>query len=133
VAGPSGVEAYLAAVPPPYRALLEELRKTIKSAAPDATETISYRMPAFKDRNGRSLVWYAAFKDHCSLFPATGAVMEALEKELQPYLSGKGTLRFTADRPMPARLVKRIVRVRLGENASRGRAYRGARTDRSTR
>src|SRR5207249_6390288 len=97
------------------RVALEKLRKTIKSAAPEATETISYQMPAFKD-HGRFLVSYAAFKDHCSLFPASYAVMEALGEELKPYVSGKGTLRFTADKPIPAALVRKIVRTRLEEN-----------------
>jgi uncharacterized protein YdhG (YjbR/CyaY superfamily) len=120
VAGPTSVEDYLAALPEEQRVVLEKLRKTIRAAAPEATETISYQMPTFKD-NGRVLVYYAAFKDHCSLFPASNAVMEALGKELKPYFSGKGTLRFTADKPLPAALVKKIVRARIEENAARGR------------
>ena len=63
---------------------------------------------------------YAAFKDHCSLFPASGAVLEALGEELKPYFTGKGTIRFTADKPLPAALVKRIVKVRVQENATSG-------------
>jgi len=120
VATPTSVEDYLAAVPEKSRAALEKLRKTIKAAAPEATETISYQMPAFKD-HGRFLVSYAAFKDHCSLFPASNAVMEALGEELNPYFSGKGTLRFTADKPIPAALVKKIVKARIEENAARRR------------
>ena len=120
MAGPTSVEDYLAALPAEQRAALEKLRKTIRSAAPEATETISYQMPTFKDR-GRVLVHYAAFKDHCSLFPASIGVMEALGEELKPYFSGKGTLRFTADKPLPAALVKKIVKARLEENAARGR------------
>jgi len=120
MAGPTSVEDYLAALPAEQRAALEKLRKTIRSAAPEATETISYQMPAFKDR-GRFLVSYAAFKNHCSLFPASNAVMDALGEELKPYFSGKGTLRFTADKPLPAALVKKIVKARLEENAARGR------------
>ena len=118
MAGPTGVEDYLAALPDEQRAALEKLRKTIRSAAPQATETISYQMPAFK-QDGRFLVSYAAFKDHCSLYPASYAVMEALGDELEPYFSGKGTLRFQADEPIPATLVKKIVRLRLEENAGR--------------
>src|SRR5438309_2152092 len=83
--------------------VLAELRTTIKAAAPEATETISYQMPAFKD-HGRFLVSYAAFKDHCSLFPASKAVMESLGEELKRYVSGKGTLRFTVDKPIPSAL-----------------------------
>jgi uncharacterized protein YdhG (YjbR/CyaY superfamily) len=117
MAAPSSVEDYLAALPPEPRDALEKLRKTIKAAAPEATETISYQMPTFK-MDGRFLVSYAAFKNHCSLFPASEAVMQALGEELRPYFSGKGTLRFTADKPIPAALVKRIVETRIEENAA---------------
>lgn len=117
MAAPTRVEDYLAALPEASRAALQKLRKTIKAAAPAATETISYQMPTFKD-NGRFLVSFAAFKDHCSLFPASEAVIEALGEELKPYFSGKGTIRFHADRPLPAALVKKIVKVRLEENAA---------------
>jgi uncharacterized protein YdhG (YjbR/CyaY superfamily) len=120
VAGPTSVEDYLAALPEGQRVVLEKLRKTIRAAAPEAIETISYQMPTFKD-HGRVLVYYAAFKDHCSLFPASNAVMEALGEELKPYFAGKGTLRFTADKPLPAALVKKIVKARIEENAARGR------------
>lgn len=74
-------------------------------------------MPTFKD-HGRFLVSFAAFKNHCSLFPASKAVMEALGEELKPYFSGKGTIRFHADKPLPAELVKRIVKARIKENAA---------------
>lgn len=117
MAAPTSVEEYLAALPKKSRAALVKLRKRIRAAAPDATETISYQMPAFKD-HGRFLVSYAAFKEHCSLFPASEAVIEALGEELKPYFSGKGTIRFTADKPLPARLVRKIVKVRLEENAA---------------
>jgi uncharacterized protein YdhG (YjbR/CyaY superfamily) len=118
---PASVEEYLAALPAESRVVLEHLRETIRAAAPEATEAISYQMPAFK-RDGRFLVSYAAFKDHCSLFPASGAVMDALGEELQPYVSGKGTLRFTVADPIPDRLVRRIVEVRLAEvSAETGR------------
>jgi uncharacterized protein YdhG (YjbR/CyaY superfamily) len=120
MAEPAGVEDYLAALPEDQRAALEKLRTTIRAAAPEATETISYQMPTFKLR-GRVLVYYAAFKDHCSLFPASEAVMEALGEELKPYFSGKGTLRFTPDKPIPVAIVKKIVKARIEENAARGR------------
>ena len=118
MAAPTNVEEYLAALPEGSRAALTKIRETIKAAAPEATETISYQMPAFK-HHGRFLVSYAAFKDHCSFFPASNAVMRALGKELKPYFSGKGTLRFTAEKPIPAALVKKIVKARLEENAAR--------------
>jgi uncharacterized protein YdhG (YjbR/CyaY superfamily) len=117
MAVPSSVEDYLAALPEAPRAALEKLRKTIKAAAPEATETISYQMPAFK-LHGRFLVSYAAFKEHCSFFPASSKVLEAHGEELKPYFSGKGTLRFTADKPLPTALVKKIVKVRIKENAA---------------
>jgi uncharacterized protein YdhG (YjbR/CyaY superfamily) len=120
MAGPTDVEDYLAALPEDQGAALEKLRKTIRAAAPEATEMISYQMPTFKD-HGRVLVYYAAFKDHCSLFPASEAVMKALGEELKPYFAGKGTLRFTPDKPIPAALVKKIVKARIEENAARGR------------
>jgi uncharacterized protein YdhG (YjbR/CyaY superfamily) len=117
MAAPSSVEEYLAALPEAPRAALEKLRKTIKASAPEATETISYQMPAFK-LNGRFLVSYAAFKNHCSLFPASAKVLEEHGEELKPYFSGKGTIRFTTDKPLPSALVKKIVKARIEENGA---------------
>ena len=115
MAGPSDVDAYLATLPDDQRDALQKLREQITRAAPEATETISYKMPAFKDR-GRFLVSYNAYKEHCSLYPGTGRMMELFGDELEPYFSGKGTLRFTPKQPIPASLVKKIVRTRLEEN-----------------
>jgi len=116
MAEPSNVEDYLADVPADVRATLEQLRRTIKTAAPDATETISYAMPTFKYQ-GRALLGFAAFKSHCSLFPYSRKVMVVLEEELQPFdTSGKGpTIRFSADKPLPAALVRNLVRTRIKE------------------
>jgi uncharacterized protein YdhG (YjbR/CyaY superfamily) len=100
---------------------MERMRQAIKSAAPDATELISYNMPAFKSHGGQFLVSYAAFKRHYSLFPASEAVIEAAGEDLTPYLSGKGTIRFPADDPIPVSLVERIVKTRLEENAAHER------------
>ena len=111
------VEHYLAALPVESRAALEELRRNIRAAAAGATETISYGMPAFKD-NGRSLVAYGAFKDHCSLFPASGKMIEDHKRELAGFTTSKGTIQFTLDKPLPIALVKKIVKARLAENAS---------------
>ena len=119
--GPSDVEAYLADLSPKQRVVLQTLRDQIKRAAPDATETISYGMPAFRE-GGRFLVSYNAYKEHCSLYPGTGRMQELFGDELEPFLAGKGTLRFTPDRPIPAALVKKIVRVRLEENEAARRA-----------
>src|SRR5580765_6907169 len=96
MAPPPTVEAYLADLPADRRAALETLRRTIRAAAPDATESIAYSMPAFRSHGGQFLVSYAAYKKHDSLFPASGAVVEALGAELTPYLAGKGTIQFPA-------------------------------------
>ena len=116
------VEDYLAALARTRaEPFVEGLRATIRLAAPDAVETIAYAMPAFR-LDGRFCVSYAAYKDHYSLFPASGAVVAALGDELAPYLAGKGTIRFRADRPIPLGLVSRIVEVRpLQEHAASGR------------
>ena len=115
MSGPSDVDDYLAAIPEAQRRALEKLRKQIKAAAPEATETISYQMPAFRDQ-GRFLVSYNAYKEHCSLYPGTGRMMELFGDELEPFFAGKGTLRFTPERPLPAALVRKIVKTRLEEN-----------------
>jgi uncharacterized protein YdhG (YjbR/CyaY superfamily) len=119
VAKPTTVDEYLAILPDDRRAGMEELRNTIKAAAPDATETIAYSMPAMRSHGGQFLVSYAAYKKHYSLFPASEAVVEAGGEELRPYLAGKGTIQFPADKPLPTALVTRIVRVRVAENAER--------------
>lgn len=118
---PSSVEEYIAGFPEDRQAGLEALRAAIRAGAPEATEQISYQMPAFRS-HGQFLVSYAAFKQHYSLFPASEAVTEELGEDLAPYLAGKGTIRFPADRPIPADLVTRITRIRLGENAASDRA-----------
>jgi uncharacterized protein YdhG (YjbR/CyaY superfamily) len=120
VAGPRSVEDYLSQVPEDARAALEKLRKTIKAAAPDTTETISYQMPTFKYR-GRALVGYAAFKNHCSLFPYSTKVMDSYKEELKSYETSKGTIRFSTDNPLPAALVKSLVKERIEEIETRKR------------
>jgi len=111
------VDDYMARVPPEFRKALQALRKTIKAAAPDAEEVISYQMPAFRQKG--ILVYYAAFKDHCSLFVGSEKVRRQFAAELKPFEAGKGTHQFTPDQPIPARLVTRIVKARLAENAAR--------------
>lgn len=118
--GPASVEDYMAGLPDERRAALEALRQTIRAAAPETTELISYQMPAFKS-HGRFLVSYAAYKNHYSLFPASEAVIDALGEELAPYLSGKGTIRFPAASPIPAATVAKIIKVRFAENAAHER------------
>lgn len=120
MAAPTTVEEYMAPLPDDRRAVMEEFRRTIRAAAPDATELISYQMPAFRS-HGQFLVSYAAFKAHYSLFPASEAVIDALGDELKPHLSGKGTIRFRAGDPLPVALVTKIVKIRHAENAARDR------------
>ena len=116
---PTSVEDYLAGLPDERRAAAEELRQTIKTAAPEATETIAYQMPAYRSHGGQFLVSYAAFKNHYSLFPASQAVIEALGAELKPYLRGKATISFPADDALPVAVVTKIVKVRVAEIAAR--------------
>ena len=118
---PTSVEDYLAALPDERRAGVERLRQTINAAAPEATETIAYGMPALRSHGGQFLVSYAAYKKHYSLFPASEAVVEALGSELTPYLAGKGTIQFPADRPIPAAVVTKVVKVRFAENKAHAR------------
>lgn len=115
---PTTVEEYLAGLPDAQRAALEELRRTVNAAAPDAEESIAYQMPALRSHGGQFLVSYAAFKNHYSLFPASDEVVGTLGDELTPYLAGKGTIRFPASRPIPLALVRRIVEIRVAENAA---------------
>ena len=112
------VDEYFDALPPERRAAMDALRAAVRAGAPDATEVIAYGMPALRSHGGQFLVSYAAYKKHYSLFPASEAVIEELGNELTPYLAGKGTIRFPADRPLPTGLVRTIVRVRFAENAA---------------
>jgi uncharacterized protein YdhG (YjbR/CyaY superfamily) len=121
VTKPTTVDAYLAGVPEPARAVLEGLRRTLRSAAPAAEETIAYDMPALR-LDGRFLVSYAAYRHHLSLFPASQGVQDACGDELRPYLAGRGTLQFKADAPLPEALVRKIVKIRLAEVGARGQA-----------
>ena len=114
---PKNVDEYLSAVPEPARGTLNTMRAAVRSAVPrEATETISYGMPAFK-HNG-VLVWLAAFKDHCSFFP-TASVIEAFKEELKGYPTSKGTIQFPTDKPLPAALVKRLVKARVAQNETK--------------
>jgi uncharacterized protein YdhG (YjbR/CyaY superfamily) len=115
------VEDYLARVPEEARATLEKLRKTIRATVPKAVEVIWYQMPTFK-LNGRPLVCVGAFKNHCSLFPMSMAIINAHKEELQTYHTSKGTIRFPIGKPLPAALVKKIVKARIEENEKRANA-----------
>ena len=109
------VDEYLANTPEPARSTLKHIRRVIKSVVPkQTTEVISYGMPMFK-YNGM-LVGYAAFKNHCSLFPTGSGVLDQFEKELKGYRTSKGTIQFPPDKPLPDALLKKIVRARVKEN-----------------
>lgn len=118
-AAPKSVAGYIARVPKPALGTFRKLRAAILSAVPaSAVEIISYGIPALKEK--RVLVWYAAFSDHCSLFP-TAAVIGAFKDELAGYSTSKGTIQFPLDKPLPTALVKRIVRERVRQaTKSRG-------------
>jgi uncharacterized protein YdhG (YjbR/CyaY superfamily) len=109
------VDEYLARVPQPARSTLNKMRAVIRSVVPEGTtEVISYGIPTFRYR--RALVAIAAFKDHCSLFPMGSSVLDAFKEDLKEFRVSKGTLHFPLDKPMPAALVKKIVRARIAQN-----------------
>ena len=110
------VDDYLASVPEQARATLEKLRGTIKATAPEAKEVISWRMPMYYYRG--MLVGFAAFKDHLSFFPGS-SVIEKYQDELKRYDTAKGTIRFPMSKPLPAALVKKLVKARIMENEAR--------------
>src|SRR6202047_73519 len=116
---PKNVDEYLAAAPHPARGTLEKVRAAIRSAVPaEATECISYGMPAFKHKG--VLVWFAAFSDHCSLFP-TASVIEAFKKELEGFSTSKGTIQFPTDKPLPVALIKKLVKARVAQVEGKNR------------
>jgi uncharacterized protein YdhG (YjbR/CyaY superfamily) len=116
---PKSIDEYLAGIPESARSALNKIRAAIRAAVPpEATETISYRMPAFK-HNG-VLVWFAAFSNHCSLFP-TASVIEAFKDELKGFSTSKGTIHFSTDKPVPAALIKKLVKARVAQMESKKR------------
>ena len=112
------VDRYIASQSDDRRVAMETLRDTINAAAPDATETIAYGMPALRGKSGSFLLSYDAVKNHYSVFPASEAVLEAGGDELKPYISGKATIQFPADQPIPTALITRIVKARVVEDAA---------------
>ena len=107
------MDEYLAGVPEPARTTLNKIRAAIRSAAPpEANETISYGIPAIK-YNG-VLLWFAAFSDHCSLFP-TASVIQTFKSDLKRYSTSKGTIKFPTDKPLPAALIRKMVKARVAQ------------------
>jgi uncharacterized protein YdhG (YjbR/CyaY superfamily) len=120
-AKPASIDQYIAASPPAARAILKKIRRTIRDAAPDAEEMISYRMPAF--RQGGVLVYFAAFKNHIGLFPPVKG-NPSLERAVARYAGPKGNLQFPLDEPIPYALIARIVKFRAKRNREKAGAKR---------
>ena len=113
-AAAKNVDEYLTAVPEPARTTLNTIRAVIRSMVPpETTEAITYGIPTFKYKG--SLLAFAAFKNHCSLFPMSLAVIDTFKKELKPFLASKGTVRYPLDKPLPSALVKKLVKARIAE------------------
>ena len=111
---PKDIDGYIATFPNDVQEILEKIRITIRKAAPDTEETISYQIPSFTLK-GQYLIYFAAYKKHIGLYPAPRGI-EKFKKELSLYGSGKGTLKFPLDKPIPFNLISRIVKFRAKEN-----------------
>ena len=107
---------YIAGFPKDVQKVLRTIRKTIRAAAPDAEESITYRIPTYK-LNGRPLIYFAAFKTHIGIYPVTAPVKAKFKKELSGYKGGKGTVRFPLDEPIPYKLITRIVKLKKALNS----------------
>ena len=118
---PTTIDAYIAAFPDDVQSILQQIRRTIHDAAPEATEAISYQMPTFKLHG--NLVHFGAFKNHIGFYPVPSGI-EAFQDELAAYKQGKGSIQFPLDRPMPFDLIRRIVEYRVQENTANAAAKR---------
>lgn len=108
------IDEYIAACPPDSQAYLREIRKLIRSLVPDAKEKISYQIACF-ELNGMNLIHFAGWKKHVSLYPVP-AGSEAFERQIKPYASDKGTVKFSLDEPLPIKLIERVVKYRIADN-----------------
>jgi uncharacterized protein YdhG (YjbR/CyaY superfamily) len=115
------VDEYIATHPEDVQAILQRVRSTIRKAVPGAEEVISYQIPAYK-LHGVPVLYFAGWKQHYSLYPATDHLVEAFKDELAPYKVSKGTIRFPLSQPVPVRLIERIAKFRAKEAAERARA-----------
>lgn len=109
------VDEYINSLPDAPRGTLGKVRKAIKAAVPGAAEVISYQIPTYK-YNGQPFAALAAFKEHCSYFTTSHSVMKTFKKELKPYYTSGVTIRFPVDKPLPAVLVKKLVKAKIKEN-----------------
>jgi uncharacterized protein YdhG (YjbR/CyaY superfamily) len=121
--GFNSIDEYIASFPEDIQKILEEVRAVIKAAAPDAEEKIGYQMPTFT-LNGGNLVHFAAFKKHIGFYP-TPSGTEAFQKELSVYKGAKGSVQFPLDKPMPLKLISKIVKFRVAENSKKAKAKSG--------
>jgi uncharacterized protein YdhG (YjbR/CyaY superfamily) len=112
---PRTIDEYLAGVKADQRAALEKLRKIIRVSAPKVKECINYGIPAFR-LNGRSLVFFGAWANHCSFYPGSSATLQKFKSDLKGFQITKGTIRFSPDNPLPLALVKKLVKARIAEN-----------------
>ncbi len=117
------IDTYLATVPEPHRSTLHAVRSTIKTILPDAQECIYYGVPAYKV-DGIGVAGFAACKQHCSYFPMSGSVFSAMAKDVEKYQITKGALHFAVDKPLPATLIRKLIKTRLNQIAERARAKR---------
>ena len=120
---PKDIDEYLEHRSSEDQRLLRQMRATIGNVAPDAEEKISYGIPTFRYYGG--LIGYAAFSKHCSLFPMSMAVIAAFKNELQGFHTSKGTIQFPQDKPLPAALLKKLVKARIAQNEERWRRKKG--------
>ena len=121
---PSDADAYLAKLSSDKRATLERVRKAIRAAAPDAEEGMSYGMPAFIQ--GKPIAGYAASAKHCAYYPMSGAIVDALAADLKAYETSKGAIRFPVGKPLPATLIRKLVKARLAEIAADAEAKKSS-------
>jgi uncharacterized protein YdhG (YjbR/CyaY superfamily) len=112
---PNAIDDYLAGVNTDQRLALEKLRKSIRAVAPEVEECISYGIPAFR-LNGRSLVFFGAWANHCALYPGSSATLKKFRNDLKGFQITKGTIRFSPANPIPMAVVKKLVKARMVEN-----------------
>jgi len=120
---PKTIDEYLADVNADHRGVLEKLRKAIHAVAPKAEECISYGIPAFR-LNGRPLVFFGAWANHCAFYPGSSTMLKKFRNELREFQTSKGTLRFSPDKPVPVALVKKLLKARIAENNARANKHR---------